>query len=790
MSSSVLLLKKGWQLIGSSISLDNMSKFKNSNVEQVWHFDGSSQKWFGYSSNPIIQKKIDDKNISKLEKIKSWHGFWIKSNKDWALSLENKSLKAEPIDVNKTNIIELKKGWNLISLPVDMVVSANIFDGMTLWKYNHNRKWELFDKDMENRNFPKLQHIKNSDGIWIKSDRDRNISVEKEALKLHNFDNVKDMKEYILNMATIYQRPYCGIEPFIINRNINFMEVAVNGVAVKSDSALVQNATTTNLQEKNVDEADILKHNDKYIFYIGDKNGRKEHINVTSFSVLSNLKNTKLETISFEDNYNINSFYILDNKLIVLSIVKNQTVLDIFDITDITNIQKIRNYKIDGYLKNSRLIGKKLYLISSFYPQYTITYPKEFLNPSSLCKDILSNTLKFDKIDENKYINCHNIKQENGNYYRFNYDKPNIKMTTFIPNIEGTNLDKKPIISPSRIYVSSKQNQKSSFTTISSFDLDSLNYLKSTSFVGDSNIEYASSNALYLVSYAYPYFYNFNNYKQRSTIYKFNFDDNLSYGGVGFVYGKLLNQFSLSEYNNILRVATTEGFSWTNGGTKNTLYTLKESNKSLKIEGILSGLGKENETIKSVRFMGDRAYIVTFKITDPLYTIDLTNPKEPTKKGELSINGYSAYLHPIGNNLLLGVGRDTDILGRRKGVKIELFDVSDFDNPTSLSSIILPNAKYSQLEYNHKALAYRSSDNLFAFGYNESKYISNIYQSKNYLGIYQIKDNLLKSYEPLLNTNNSWGDDRGLIFDLNNQTYVSFFHNDFIISKILTKKEK
>ena len=187
--------------------------------------------------------------------------------------------------------------------------------------------------------------------------------------------------------------------------------------------------------------------------------------------------------------------------------------------------------------------------------------------------------------------------------------------------------------------------------------------------------------------------------------------------------------------------------------------------------------------------MGNKAYLVTFRETDPLYTIDLSDPKAPKKMGELEVNGYSAYLHPIGNDKLLGIGQDADENGRRKGVKIELFDISDFENPSSLDSITLSEGTYSELEHNHKALAYRSSDHLFAFPFSNYGTQFNNYQQSNHLGIYQVNENSLKSYEGIQANNENWGEHRGLIFDLNNTTYISFFSDDTVITKELTPKE-
>jgi uncharacterized secreted protein with C-terminal beta-propeller domain len=283
-------------------------------------------------------------------------------------------------------------------------------------------------------------------------------------------------------------------------------------------------------------------------------------------------------------------------------------------------------------------------------------------------------------------------------------------------------------------------------------------------------------------------YYDFNNYKERSTIYKFNLDSGLSYRGIGSVYGHAINQFALSEHNDILRIATTEGFSWQRENTNNSIYTLKEQNELLPIQGVLSGLGKEGESIQSVRFMGNRAFIVTFRQTDPFYTIDMSDPTEPKKMGELKVNGYSAYLHPVGENMILGFGRDASSNGEVQGIKIELFDISDFANPSSLDSIILHKNTQSELEYNHKALAYRYSDNLFAFPYYQRGDYGNDYKDYNYLGIFQIENDLLKKYTPISNSSNySWSGSRGLIFDMNNTTYISFFTNDRVITQKLNK---
>jgi len=823
LADSVLLVKKGWQLIGSSSSLKDMSKFESKDVEQVWHFDAKSQKWLGYSPDSDIQAKIVENSFSKLNSLKSWHGFWIKSKKDWALTLDNKSLDTAPSDENQAkDIVELKKGWNLISLPVDSVLSADIFKDMTVWKYNPNREWELYDKDENQEDFPRLGHIKNSDGIWVKADQDTNISVMQEASKLHNFANTKDMESYIKDMAWIYNRPYCGIEPFALaTRTNDTLAVATSAepaMAESDDSTSteVKNASGTNLQEEDVDEADIVKHNGVNIFYTYNSYQNKD-IYITSFSELAKNNQKPIDKISFSDNRNINSLYLVKDRLIVLSTQNNYTrenvevvdgeitpmpypdydvqqiLVDIFDISDMNSIKNINSYKVDGNMITSRVVGNNLYLVSNFSPRVNIEYPKEYITLPEKCKgffevekDVYYNQPQ-NYNDPNYYAECYNINRdyESNRYYRYDYENPIVKVIDLTPEIEGNDLAREALIEPSRLYAPSKQDQSTAITTISNISISDGKYQKSSSFIGYSSIQYASSKALYLVSNQYPIYYDFNNYKERSSIYKFNLDSELSYKGIGSIYGHALNQFALSEHNEILRIASTEGFSWGASGTNNSIYTLKESSGLLSIQGVLSGLGKEGESIKSVRFMGDRAFIVTFRNTDPLYTIDMSNPEAPKKVGELEVNGYSAYLHPVGENKLLGIGRDADSEGNVKGLKVELFDISDFANPTSLDSITYSQSTGSELEYNHKALAYRSSDDLFAFPYRVYGDRYSDYQTSNYLGIYQIENDQLTKYKAIEDSSNNWGEHRGLIFDIKDRTYISFFSRDSIITKEL-----
>jgi uncharacterized secreted protein with C-terminal beta-propeller domain len=192
-----------------------------------------------------------------------------------------------------------------------------------------------------------------------------------------------------------------------------------------------------------------------------------------------------------------------------------------------------------------------------------------------------------------------------------------------------------------------------------------------------------------------------------SAVHKFDVSDpnETRYRASGQVPGYLLNQWSLSEYEGILRAASTEEPVWWGGEREESesfVTTLAERSGALVELGRVGGLGR-GERIYAVRFIDDIGFVVTFRQVDPLYTIDLSNPERPTVRGELKILGYSAYLHPIGDDLLLGVGVDATEQGRRLGTQLSLFDVSDLRNPVRLHARGVGGSSSSEVEYDHHA---------------------------------------------------------------------------------------
>lgn len=252
--------------------------------------------------------------------------------------------------------------------------------------------------------------------------------------------------------------------------------------------------------------------------------------------------------------------------------------------------------------------------------------------------------------------------------------------------------------------------------SILTFDLDDgLEIADSTGVLATGETVYASTNSMYVATNGWfdmaileaddiDIDREFDG--ARTQIHQFDLTGLSSeYVATGSVPGYLLNQFAMSEHNGDLQVASTTSPNWWGRGRttqESIVSVLRPDDGELAVIGQVDGLG-EGEQIYSVRFLGDVGYVVTFRQTDPLYTIDLSDPTEPVVRGELKIPGYSAYLHPISDTLVLGIGQDATDTGGILGSQVSLFDVSDLDNPERIAKLALGRDSNSAAEYDHRA---------------------------------------------------------------------------------------
>ena len=439
------------------------------------------------------------------------------------------------------------------------------------------------------------------------------------------------------------------------------------------DSATVH--SDTNQQVKGVDEGDNVKNDGEYIYKI---TGNK-------LMIIKAIPADKLQIsseITFEENFHPAEVLINEKSLVVIggqgqnNLYKGgmvdtirpmgnfKTQVRIFDISDKKKPFKIRSLEIVGEYSQARMINSSVYIVSNKY----ISYSDDKLEDKvPTYKDSLTG----DKVNSISYDNIGYCKEAL---------EPNYLMITSLDlnNIKG----------------------KANITTV----------------LGSGTNIYASENNIYMAGGNRR---RINNQEDKTTIYKFKINKaSTSFVTSGVVKGSTLNQFSMDESKGYFRIATTEN-AYNINKSKNNLFVL---NSEMKVVGKLEGLAP-TERIYSARFMGDRAYMVTFKQQDPLFVIDLKTPEAPKILGELKIPGFSNYLEPYDENHLLGFGQDSvdvkegdNILSKPIGMKIAMFDVTDVAKPIEkFQAKIGRKNSYSQVLNNHKALLFSKENNLIAF---------------------------------------------------------------------------
>ena len=254
----------------------------------------------------------------------------------------------------------------------------------------------------------------------------------------------------------------------------------------------------------------------------------------------------------------------------------------------------------------------------------------------------------------------------------------------------------------------------SGFSTLSVLTVDlgaPLGAPRATAVLADGQTVYAGNEHLYVATNRYHDPIEFDegpwgalDDDYATSIHQFDVTDPTTTGYLasGTVTGHLLNQFSMSEHDGHLRVATTLGRPWGFREDSESLVTVmaRDADELVQV-GQVGDMGR-GERIFAVRFVGEVGYVVTFRQTDPFYTLDLSDPTEPVVRGELKIAGYSGYLHPVGDGLVLGIGQDATDTGRTTGAKATLFDVSDLDAPTALGTWSAGGGSTS-VEWDHRA---------------------------------------------------------------------------------------
>lgn len=447
-----------------------------------------------------------------------------------------------------------------------------------------------------------------------------------------------------------------------------------------SSSADAASYSTTNVQVEGIDEADIVKTDGNYIYIAGN--------NVVRIVGADKGKLSDSTAIRLATEKNVSEIYVDKNKLIILGTrwenngpilyregpalddqAVEESVTEAAPLTDQKNIGIMPPYKPPKSF--------------SFADVYDISDP---LKPIFLKGHEMEGSYQSSRKNGDIVYLVTNSYPSGGTVL------PMMKDTT-VSNAEFSMKIGDVMIMPGHpcpgYLIISALNVSNGDKT----EVEAITAYGSTMYMNDSN--------MYLA---------FNDTGASTSIIKFKLEGmKVGYAGSGDVPGYLLNQFAMDEYQGNLRVATTV---WEKNS--NSLYIL---DPSMNIMGSVENLAK-GETIYSVRFIKENGYVVTYRTMDPLFVFDLSDPKKPVLTGELEVPGFSSYLHPIGDDLLLGIGADTYdiyrkdssgkdvVIGTRQGgIKFSLFDISDKGKPKEISKYVVGDSgTWSEALNNHKAI--------------------------------------------------------------------------------------
>jgi uncharacterized secreted protein with C-terminal beta-propeller domain len=399
----------------------------------------------------------------------------------------------------------------------------------------------------------------------------------------------------------------------------------------------------TNVQEAGVDEPDSVKTDGRTLFALA--NGTLHAVDARSDAP------RLLDALELED-WGATLFLRKGRALVLGSGPRGARMTEV-DVSDPERMRVLRTEDVDGYIVDARLTGRTARVVVSSYPDAIYGAPELRARPSGWLPTSTLRRVRAGKRVTSRAVGCRSVR------------RPRVFSGAGVLTVYTVDLAKGlPAVDADAVFTS-----------------------------GDT--VYASHSSLYVATQRWDG-------GGMTSIHRFDTSDpdRTGYGTSGAVPGSLLNQFSLSEHDGILRAATTvDG----NAESESRVTTLERRDGRLVQRGHVGGLGR-GERIYAVRFMGDVGYVVTFRQVDPLYTLDLADPGRPRVLGELKIPGYSAYLHPIGDDLLLGVGQEATAQGRIQGLQISLFDVSDLARPQRLQNLTLGERwSSSEVEWDHHA---------------------------------------------------------------------------------------
>lgn len=532
---------------------------------------------------------------------------------------------------------------------------------------------------------------------------DRPEIIENQQLSLQTFDScqaVATMRgEFLAAQREYLDKLKSGSDPRFARGDMVSVATDDGAPQAAAESMGAEDSATnevlTNIQEKGVDEGDFVKIGKDHIF-VATGNGTIKVLDRETFAIIGSITSEPPQYASFND------LYTTDDQLIVVSTKYEQT---------------------DSPQPMPEPMPEPMALTDAYYPYpYPTTKISTLVSIYKLTKGALPELENTHTADGSVIDSRRKAKH----FVLVTSTNDSVILEASKDETRCKNLYHPPLV-----------DTDFRITNVFTFDLTAPKANpKLTGFLGTGDRVYMSQNNLYITkeyarfSYAYE-----NDRNVFFTKLKFN-DDTGAFlpVGIGKVKGYVKDVWAYKELaGGELAVATTTGHLWAQSEdqmAKNHLWVLGDSETSVKMKllGSVNNFGP-NEDIRSVRYVDQIAYVVTFKKTDPLFAIDLSNPSSPTILGELKIPGFSLYMHPAGPGRMLGVGQDTIDAGDfawYQGILINLFDTSD---PTQLKrldyKVVGDRGSYSEAFYDHHAFFYDEAEKLMAIPVTEYKIVDN-----------------------------------------------------------------
>jgi len=585
------------------------------------------------------------------------------------------------------------------------------------------------------------------------------VRIENGVIK--KFESYGEMKEFLEESSAGISNANLLGRNLMKSETMNMTEgwgTTVSPESVSDGMGGGADYSTTNIQVAGVDEGDIIKTDGKYIYTVsGQEIVITDAYPADDATIISRIKfdsqpsgiylnGDKLAV--YGQNYNIFKNKNYDNSLLKKRENSSYTFLKTFDISDKENPKEERDFNFEGNFVNSRMIGDYVYFITAKYSYYyddEIPVPLviengEVLNGNDIacqnCWDIYYFDIPYrshnftsvaainisnseEKIKNETYLldgNQNNMFVSQNNIY-ITYNKYvseeeliwDVTKEIILPKLSEEDRGRITEIENAKNYVLAPQEKIAKIMMIISNFAESLTEEEQKNLVAELEIK---------VKQKYE---DISKELEKTVIHKIAINKgDLQYKTAGEVPGVVLNQFSMDEDKGYFRIATTKNRRWSSFGetseSYNNIYVL---DGNMKVVGKVEELAKD-ERIYSVRFMQDRAYMVTFKQIDPLFVIDLKDPTNPKVLGELKIPGFSNYLHPYDETTLIGLGKDSGDWDA--SLKLSLFDVSNVKNPKEISNYIFEGNRSDSIAlHDHRALLFSEKKNLLVIPVNSEE---------------------------------------------------------------------